>query len=203
MSNLNDRPMNWGQLRRHPKALVVATIVLAAVGAIAAVVVTRPAGPVDPETAALRVVTEGALRSTSVYATRPPGTYAGGPLPSPIAAEIRARVTSDLGRYFTARLQARYLSGILASVDQIPTSEWNEQGEIRFDWRDATVVGDRATVQVTEIGWGVWRGGQFGTDPTSTRRLDWTADWTVTLVRSRAGEWRVDELDVHCPGGCG
>ena len=193
--------MNLGKLRRHSKAVLIATIALAAVGTILALAVTRPPGPVDPETQALRVVTEGALRSTSLFATKPPGTYAGGPLPSPIAVAIRARVSNDIGRYFTPRLQARYLPGILASVDQIDASEWNEQGDLRFDWGDATVNGDRATVHVTEIGWGVWRGGQFGTDPTKSHRLDWTADWTVSLIRS-AGEWRVDELDVHCPGGC-
>ena len=194
--------MNPGRRRRYVKAVLIATIALAAVGMIAALAVTRPPGPVDPETEALRVATEGALRSTSIYATKPPDTYAGGLLPSPIAAAIRARVSSDIGRYFTPLLQARYLPSILAAVDQIDASQWNEQGDIRFDWRDATVNGDLATVHVTEIGWGVWRGGQFGTDPAATRRLEWTGDWTVSLIRS-GSEWRVDELEVHCPGGCG
>jgi hypothetical protein len=191
-----------GKLRQYSKAVLIATIALAAVGVIAELAVTRPPGPVDPETPALRAATEGALRSTSAFAIEPPGTYAGGPLPSPIAVAIRARVSSDIARYFTPWLQARYLPGILAAVDQIEASEWTEQGDIRFDWRDAKLDGDQATVHVTEIGWGMWRGGQFGTDPSKSRRLDWTADWTVSLIRS-AGEWRVDELDVHCPGGCG
>ena len=90
---------------------------------------------------------------------------------------------------------------ILEAVDQIGKSEWDAQGDVRFDWKDATVEGDQATVHVTEIGWVVRRGGQFGTDPTASYRLDWTQDWTVSLVRA-AGEWRVDELDLQCRGGC-
>jgi hypothetical protein len=191
--------MNSAQFRRPSNGLGVAAIALAAVGVIAALVLTRATGPVDPETAALRAATEGALRS--LYAAKPPQTYDGGPLPSPIAAAMRARVTSDFGRYFTARLQARYLGTFLDAVDQMGTSDWDAQGDLRFDWANATVDGDRATVPVTEIGWVVRRGGQFGTDPTDSYRLDWTEDWTVSLARS-AGEWRVDEVDFTCRGGC-
>lgn len=166
---------------------------------IGALVVTRTTGPIDPTVAALRATTEGALRS--LRGGNPPETYDGGPLPSLTVAAIRTQVITDIGRYFTARLQARYQPMILAVVDQIGKSEWEAQGDLRFDWTDATVAGDLAIVHVAEVGWVVRRGGQFGTDPTASYRLDWTQDWTVTLVRE-AGEWRVDELDLHCRGGC-
>jgi hypothetical protein len=193
--------MNSGLARRPSTTLLFATIALAAAGVIAIIALTIPAGPVDPETAALRSVTEAALRS--LYdSDKPPATYNGGPLPSPIAAAMRIRVTTDISQYFTPSLQARYLPMILDAVDQIGKSEWNAQGDLRFEWAAASVDGDRAIVQVKEIGWVVRRGGQFGIGPTSSHRLDWSHDWTVNLVRS-AGVWRVDGLDLHCQGGCG
>jgi hypothetical protein len=168
---------------------------------IAAIVLTRATGPVDPETAALRAATEGALRS--LYDdVKPPDTYNGGPLPSPLAAAIRARVTTDIGRYFSTRLQARYLPMILDAVDQLGKSEWDAQGNLRFGWANATVHGDRAIVHVSQIGWVLRRGGQFGIDATASHRLDWSQDWTVDLVQSADG-WRVDELDLDCRGRCG
>jgi hypothetical protein len=192
--------MNLGRSRHPSRALVVATIAFAAVGVIVALTLSRPTGPIDPETRALRVATEGALRS--LHGTEPPGTYDGGPLPSPIAVAMRARVISDIGRYFTARLQARYQPMILDANDQIGASEWETDVDIRFDWPETIVAGDRATVHVIENGSLVRRGGPFGTDPTASHRLDWMQGWTVLLVRT-AGEWRFDELDLQCGRGCG
>jgi hypothetical protein len=192
--------MNPGQPSRRSIAWPLAAIVLAAVAVIGAVVVARTPQPTDPATAALRATTEGAIRS--LRGGHPPATYEGGPLPSSTIAAIRTRVSADIDRYFTDRLQARYRPMILDAVDQIGRSEWDAEGDLRFDWAEAIVTGDRAIVQVTEVGWVVRRGGQFGTSPTASHRLDWTQDWTVSLVRV-AGEWRVDEVDFTCPGGCG
>lgn len=117
--------------------------------------------------------------------------YFWSPLPSPMAAAIRARVTSDIGRYFTARLQARYLWGILAAVDQIGTSEWNVQGDLRFDWGDATVDGDRATVHVAEIGWGVARRPVWHrSDRVPSLRMDGGLDGQPGSVRGRVARRR-------------
>ena len=86
-------------------------------------------------------------------------------------------------------------------VGQIGASEWDAEVNQRFDWGDATVIGDRATVHVIETKSIVRRGGQFGTNPTNTHRLDATVDWTISLTRS-GGAWRVDELDLQCRSGC-
>jgi hypothetical protein len=182
------------------RTLLIAAITSVAVGGVAIVLLTRTTGPIDPETAALRTATEGALRSLFTDDV-PPATYEGGPLPSATAAEMRARVVADIGRYFTDRLQARYQPLILDALAQIGSSEWDAQVDQRYDWGGARVGGDRATVRVTETRSILRRGGQYGIGPTETHRLDTTGDWTVTLVRS-AGEWRVDEIDLDCRSGC-
>jgi hypothetical protein len=186
--------------RSTNRALLISAASLVAAGGVGIVLLRRVTGPVDPETAALRTATEGALRSLSSNDV-PPATYEGGPLPSATAAEMRARVVADIGRYFTARLQARYEPMILDAVDQIGASEWDAQVDRRYDWGGARVDGDRATVPLTETKSILRRGGQFGIGRTETHRLDTTGDWTISLVRS-AGAWRVDEIDVHCRTGC-
>lgn len=178
----------------------VAAIALVATAAIATIAWSRADGPVDPESAALRTATEGALRSLYLE-DMPPSTYVGGPLASPIVAAMRARVIADMGRYFSAPMEARYQPMILDAINRIGSSEWDAQGDLAIDWSGARIDGDRATVHLSETGWVVRRGGQFGTDLAATHRLDSTWEWTVTLVRS-AGEWRVDGLDSHCRQGC-
>jgi hypothetical protein len=186
--------------RSTNRALLISAASLVAAGGVGIVLLTRVTGPVDPETAALRTATEGALRSLSSDDV-PPATYEGGPLPSATATEMRARVVADIGRYFTDRLQARYEPMILDAVDQIGASEWDAQVDRRYDWGGARVDGDRATVHLTETKSILRRGGQFGIGRTETHRLDTTGDWTISLVRS-AGAWRVDEIDVNCRTGC-
>jgi hypothetical protein len=191
--------MNAGR-RTTNRALLIVAITLVAVGGFAALLLTRATEPVDPQTAALRAATEGALRS--LYSEDvPPTTYEGGPLPSATAAEMRARVVADIGRYFTNRLQARYEPMILGAIDQIGASEWDAQVNQHFDWARASFGGDRATVHVTETRTVVRRGGQYGIGPAASHRLDSTGDWTISLVRSE-GEWRVDEIDLDCRSGC-
>jgi hypothetical protein len=190
--------MNTGQ-RTTSRALLIVAITLVAVGAFATSLATA-SGPVDPQTAALRAATEGALRS--LYSEDvPQAAYEGGPLPSATVAEMRARVIADIVRYFTDRLQARYEPMILGAIDQIGASEWDAQVNQQFDWAVESVGGDRATVHVTETRTVVRRGGQHGIGPTASHRLDSTGDWTISLVRS-AGEWRVDEIDLDCRSGC-
>lgn len=182
------------------RAHLMAAIALVAVGGLATLLLTRATGPVDPQTAALRAATVGALRS--LYSDDvPPATYDGGPLPSATAADMRARVIADMSRYFTDRLQARYRPMILGAVDQIGASEWDAQVDQQYQWADARVDGDRAIVHFTETTSVIRRGGQFGTSPAASHRLDSTVGWTVSLVRL-AGEWRVDEIDLQCQSGC-
>lgn len=192
--------MSSGNARHSSALAMVAAIAIAATTVVAVMALTGIRGPVDPETAALRSVTEGALRA--LYDTdKPPETYNGGPLPSAVAAAMRSRVTTDIGRYFTPALQARYLPMILNAVDQIGRSEWDAQSERRYEWEAALADGDRAIVRVKEIGWVLRRGGQYGVAPAASHRLEWSHEWTVRLVRS-GGVWRVDELDLQCEGGC-
>ena len=181
-------------------AFLIAAGALVAAGGLASVLLSGATGPVGPQTSALRIASEGALRSLFTDVV-PPATYDGGPLPSATAAEMRARVIADFDRYFTDRLRARYRPMILDYVAQIGASEWDAEVNQRFDWRSATVDGDRAIVHVTETKSIVRRGGQFGTDPTNTHRLDATVDWTISLARS-GDAWRVDEIDLQCRSGC-
>ncbi len=191
--------MNAGPGSRFGALLIAgATLVLA--GGLAMVLLGRAAGPVDPETTALRIASEGALRSLFADVV-PPATYSGGPLPPSTAAEMRARVMADFGRYLTDRLRARYQPMILDAIAQIGASEWDAEVNQQFDWGDSTVVGDRSTVHATETESIVRRGGQFGTNPTDSHRLDTTGDWTLSLARTD-GVWRVDEIDLHCRTGC-
>jgi hypothetical protein len=179
---------------------VHAVAVLSLVASVLAIALLTRSAPLDAQSAAIRTATEGALRS--LYEDDiPPGTYEGGPLSSPTAADMRARANADFDRYFTPRLQARYRPMILAVVDQIGASEWDASVTEAFEWDGIRISGDRATAHVVQSIAVLRRGGQFGTRSTDSHRLEAINDWKVTLVLT-AGNWLVDEIDVQCRSGC-
>lgn len=108
--------------------------------------------PPDPDTQAVRMAAKGAIRSLYLDAF-PPAAYTGGPLPSADAQAIRDRVTSDIERYFTPLLQARYEPRILAAIDQIGIGAWDSQGDLSIDWDRATINGDQASIGFREHTW--------------------------------------------------
>ncbi|MBI3750126.1 MAG: hypothetical protein HY263_00495 [Chloroflexi bacterium] len=160
-----------------------------------------PAEPPDPMVVAARGAAEGALTAL-YYDVFPPPDYRGGPLASPAAAVIRARVVADIERYFSPSLQARYEPMILGAVDTIGSGEWEAAGGFSsLDWKGISVTDDHATLGLRASGWVLRRGGADGVAPDATTRLDSTWDWSFTLVRID-GLWRVDTLDATCVRGC-
>jgi hypothetical protein len=155
----------------------------------------RTESVLDPSVAEVRSVTQGALEAL-YFDDLPPATYTGGLRPAPMMADMQARITADLARYFTDRLQARYTPMIENATDLIGTSDWDIDGGISsIDWRAAAILGDRATIGLRESQWVVRR------HDATTYRLESTWDVEVTLVRE-TGQWHVDGFDTTCVSGC-
>lgn len=177
--------------------LAVAGIALIYVAAFAA----RNAMPVSPEAAAIRTAAVGALQALYLD-DFPPPEYQGGPLLSGAAVAIRARIVANIGRFFTAPLQARYEPMVLSAVDVIGGTEWDASGELNvLDWTSLTIEGDHATVSFRTTESILRRGGPSGREPAATHRLDTTTDWRLGLIRLD-GQWRVETLYGTCLDGC-
>lgn len=179
---------------------IVATVTTVAIG-VAVIVLLRPNEPVDATTASVRAAAEGAL--TALYFDDfPPADYLGGMLPSSAAAAIRARVVTDIERYFSPALQARYEPMILDYVGTIGSSDWDAAGGFSsLDWRDPYLAGDHATLELRATSWVLRRRGPSGSTPEATYRLEETMDWGFSLIQTD-GQWRVDTLDGTCLQGC-
>jgi hypothetical protein len=150
--------------------------------------------PVDPETQAVRVAAEGAIR-TLYLDDAPPSSYAGGPLAASDMAAIKARVTADIAHDFTPTLQARYAPMELAAVDQIPIL-W-DRGDLSIGWGQASINGDQATITFDEHETVVRH---FGSGPAPVA-LDST--WHVQMSLARVdGQWLVASYDSDCAPDC-
>jgi hypothetical protein len=151
--------------------------------------------PVDPETQAVRVAAEGAIR-TLYFDAAPPSSYAGGPLAASDAGAIKARLSADIARYFTASLQARYLPMEFQFVDQIPTGLW-DIGDLSISWGPASISGDQATISLDEHET-TFRHFGNGAAPVT---LQSTWHDHLSLVR-QDGQWRVADYEGDCGSGC-
>ena len=167
----------------------------------AVIILFRPGEPIDPNTAAVRAAAEGALTAL-YYDDFPPADYQGGPLPSQAAAAIRARVVSDIERYFSPALQARYEPLLLNAVGTMGSGEWDATGGFSsLNWNPVYFTGDHATVQLRATSWVLRRDSAEGMTAEATHRLESTMDWGFSLIRTN-GQWRVDILDDTCLQGC-
>jgi hypothetical protein len=136
------------------------------------------------------------------YDDFPPPDYLGGPLPSPAAAAIRERVVTDIERYFSLALQARYEPMILNAVGTIGGSDWDAAGGFSsLEWHSVSLAGDHATLELRATSWVLRRRGPPGSTPEATYRLESTMNWTFSLIEIN-GQWRVDTLDGTCLQGC-
>jgi hypothetical protein len=179
----------------------IAFLLGAASLAIVVLVLLKPSDPVDPETAAVRAAAEGAITAL-YYSDFPPADYRGGPLASPDAAAIRERVVTDIARYFSPALQARYEPMILNAVESIGSGDWDAAGGFSsLGWQGVSFSGDHATLGLRSSGWVLRRGGAGGQLPDATYRLESTFDWRFSLIRDN-GQWRVDAFDATCVQGC-
>ena len=178
----------------HPdRRRFLALGLVAVVGAVGWIAWTR--APVDPETQAVRVAAEGAIR-TLYLDDAPPPSYAGGSIAASDTAAIKARLGADIAHYFTPDLQARYTLMELQFVDQIPTGLW-DTGDLTIGWGAASIDGDQAMISFDEHETVVRHFGN-GAVPVT---LDSTWHDRMSLVR-KDGQWRVANYEGDCGSGC-
>ena len=169
--------------------------------AIVVLLLLKPSDPADAETAAVRAAAEGAITAL-YYSDFPPADYQGGPLASPDAAAIRERIATEIARYFSPALQARYEPMILNAVESIGSSDWDAAGGFSsLGWKGVSFSGDHATLELRSTGWVLRRRAAGGQQPDSTYRLESTFDWRFSLIKDN-GQWRVDAFDATCVQGC-
>jgi hypothetical protein len=151
--------------------------------------------PLDPNIQAVRVASEGAIR-TLYLDTDPPAGYTGGPLPSAATAALKDKVAADIARFFTLQLQARYTPMMLPVVDQIGSGFW-DTGDLSISWGLASINGDLAQISFDEHDT-VVRYTSTGLPPA---RLESTWHVEMSLIE-QDGKWRVDGYRSDCLSGC-
>jgi hypothetical protein len=151
--------------------------------------------PLDPTVQALRVASEGAIR-THYLDPDPPAGYTGGPLPSAAATALKDKVAADIARFFTPQLQARYTPMMLPVVDQIGSGYW-DTGDLSISWGSASINGDLALISFDEHDTTV-RYTSAGLPPA---RLESTWHVEMSLIE-QDGQWRVDSYRSDCLSGC-
>jgi hypothetical protein len=151
--------------------------------------------PLDPTVQALRVASQGALR-TLYLDTDPPAGYTGGPLPSATAAALKDKVAADIARYFSPQRQARHTPMMLPVVDQIGSGFW-DTGDISISWGSASINGDLALISFDEHDTTV----RYTSAGLLPARLESTWHVELSLIE-QDGQWRVDGYRSDCLSGC-